>query len=643
MARALRIVGWVLAVLAGLVALAALFLVFIFDANWLRGPLGQRATAALGRGIAIQGPLEVRWGRTTSIHAEGVRVANPQWARRPDMARFDAIDVQVRLLPLLAGRVELPSLRLVRPRIFLEKNATGEANWQFGENPRAATAAKAAVPEKRTTFPIIDYLAVEDGRLGYHDPTAGIDIDSHIATAVGGDPAHERVRLSGKGSFKNMPAALGIEAGSLLTLRDADTPYPLRAEARIGATHAYAEGTIAEPVKMEGVELRLSLSGPDMAAIFPIFAIPMPPTRPYSIEGHLSGKDGTWTFRDFQGRVGDSDLSGGLTVATGGDRPVLRANLVSKRLALADLAGFIGGKPGAPDPTPPGRVLPHTPLNLGKLRAMDVDARFTGERVEAPGLPIDRLEANLKIADGRARLEPLAFVIAQGSFAGTVELDGRQDVPRARLDMEVRRMDLHRFFADTRFAPQTTGTLAGRLDLSGQGRSTAELLGSADGRATLMMADGSFSALLVEAVGIDIAKALGLALGQDQPMEVRCLVADMDLTQGQARTRALVLDTADAVITGQGGINLGDESMDLTLEAHPKDPSPLSARAPIHVEGTLGGPQVRVDAATEAARGGLAVALGALLTPLAALIPFLEPGLGEDQNCGRLIEQARGP
>lgn len=640
-ARALRILAWIVGGVLVLLALAALFLVFVFDANWVRGQLGERATAALGRGVAIQGPLSVRWGSTVSVHAEGIRVANPPWAQRPDMARFDAIDVQVRLLPLLAARVELPSLRLVRPRVDLEKNAQGEANWTFADNPRAATAAQAAVPEKRTTFPIIDHLAVEDGRLGYRDAQAGMDIESHIATAVGGDPAHERVRLSGKGSFKAMPAELQLEAGSLLTLRDPDKPYPLRVEARIGDTHAMAQGTIAEPVKMEGVELQMSLSGPDMAAIFPIFAIPVPPTRPYSIDGHLSGGGQTWTFRDFHGRVGDSDLSGGLTVATGGERPVLRANLVSQRLALADLAGFIGAKPGQPDTTPPGRVLPNTPLNLGKLRAMDVEARFTGEKVEAPGLPIDRLEASLKIKDGLARLEPLAFVIAQGSFAGTVELDGRHEMPRARLDMEVRRMDLHRFFAGTRFAPQTTGTLAGRIDLAGQGHSTAELLGAADGRATLMMSGGSLSALLVEAIGIDIAKALGLAISQDHPMAVRCLVADLDLNKGDARTRALVLDTADAVVTGQGDINLRDEKMKLRLDSHPKDASLLSARAPIHVGGTLGSPDVGVDPATEAARGGLAVALGALLTPLAALIPFLEPGLGEDQDCGRLIEQAR--
>lgn len=628
--HAVRILAWVGGGLAAFVVAAVLFLAFVFDGNWLRDPLSRRAGDAVGRNVVIEGPLSIRWGRIVTVHAEQLRVGNPDWASRPDMARFDAIDMEVRLLPLLAGRLELPALHLIRPNIALEKNAQGEANWKFGDNPS-------------TAFPIIEYLSITDGYLGYLDPQEGIAMDAQVSTATGGDPTDERVQLSGRGSFKDMPAEIALEAGSLLMLRDtSQPPYPIRAQARIGDTRASVDGTIAKPLELQGIDVEMVLSGTDMAALFPIFAIPLPPTRPYTIDGRLGRQGGTWTFRDFHGRVGDSDLSGGLTVATGGERPLLRANLLSQRLALADLAGFIGGKPGEPDTTrAPGRVLPDQPLNLDKLHALDVELRFTGKRVEAPGLPIDGLEANLHITDGIAHLDPLAFVIAQGSFAGTVDLDGTQPVPQAKLDMEVRRMNLHQFFAGTRFAPQTRGILAGRVTLNGQGRSTAEVLGGADGRVTLLMTGGSLSALLIEAAGLDIAKALGLALGEDRPMTIRCLVADLGLRGGTAHTRALVLDTVDAVITGQGSIDLRQEGMNLEVESHPKDPSLFSARAPIHVGGSLGNPEVTVDAGTETARGGLAAVLGTFFTPLAALLPFLEPGLGEDQDCRQLIATAQ--
>jgi hypothetical protein len=40
------------------------------------------------------------------------------------------------------------------------------------------------------------------------------------------------------------------------------------------------------------------------------------------------------------------------------------------------------------------------------------------------------------------------------------------------------------------------------------------------------------------------------------------------------------------------------------------------------------------------AQGGLAAVLGALINPLAALLPFVDPGLAEDADCGALIAQA---
>ncbi|MBC7908792.1 MAG: AsmA family protein [Rhodospirillaceae bacterium] len=635
--RAMRILAWIGGGLAVLVLLVAGFFVVIFDWNWLRSPIESRAGGAVGRGVAIEGNLDVDLGRVTRIRAERVRVGNPPWTRDPEMARFEAIEIAIRLWPLLSGRVELPDVKLIHPTVALEKNRAGEANWQF-----STTAAKVAAPEKRSQFPIIERLVIEDGQLAYRDPASGIHIDSRIHTAVGGDPAHEKVRLSGQGSFKGEPARFNVEAGSLLTLRETKEPYPILVEAAIGATRAKAEGTIDEPLKMAGVYLDLALSGQDMAAVFPLFGIPLPPTRPYSISGKLRHDGPNWTFSEARGKVGDSDLSGGLTVVTGGERPILRANLLSKRLALADLAGFIGARPGEKD-KPTDRVLPDHPVNLDKLRAMDVDVRFKGQRVEAPGLPMDGLEADLTIQDGLARLDPLAFAIAQGTFAGTVVLDGRQNIPQASMNMTISRMDLHRFLANTRFGPETSGTLAGKLELAGQGRSTAELLAAAHGRATLMMSGGSLSALLMEAAGLDVAEALGFALSEDKRVPVRCLVADFAVTQGNAKAQALVLDTADTVITGGGTIDLGNEHMNLRLEAHPKDPSPLSVRAPVEIGGRLGKPKVTIDAKTQAARGGLAIALGALLTPLAALIPFLEPGLGEDRDCGQLIQQAQAP
>src|SRR3546814_601903 len=155
------------------------------------------------------------------------------------------------------------------------------------------------------------------------------------------------------------------------------------------------------------------------------------------------------------------------------------------------------------------------------------------------------------------------------------------------------------------------------------------------------MGGGKFSNLLLEFAGIDVAEALGFMLTEDQTVATRCVVADFGVKDGLMRTKTVVIDTTDTNITVEGAIDLGTEAMELEMEAHPKDPSLLSARSPVNVTGTFASPEFSVDPGPLVARGAAAAALGVLLTPLAALLPMIELGLGEDSPCYQLIYQAQ--
>jgi len=102
----------------------------------------------------------------------------------------------------------------------------------------------------------------------------------------------------------------------------------------------------------------------------------------------------------------------------------------------------------------------------------------------------------------------------------------------------------------------------------------------------------------------------------------------------------MVLDTKAANVTGSGTINLRSEALDLQLKTEAKHFSIGSLPGPINIGGTLKNPSIRPGAET-VARGAAAGVLGALLTPLAALLPTIQLGLGEDNNCAALIRETR--
>jgi hypothetical protein len=54
-------------------------------------------------------------------------------------------------------------------------------------------------------------------------------------------------------------------------------------------------------------------------------------------------------------------------------------------------------------------------------------------------------------------------------------------------------------------------------------------------------------------------------------------------------------------------------------------------------------PQIGVDVGKTVKQGAVATALGAALTPLAAIIAFVDPGLAKDENCAALLSTAQQP
>ncbi|MEJ0005388.1 MAG: hypothetical protein WDM77_03135 [Steroidobacteraceae bacterium] len=88
-------------------------------------------------------------------------------------------------------------------------------------------------------------------------------------------------------------------------------------------------------------------------------------------------------------------------------------------------------------------------------------------------------------------------------------------------------------------------------------------------------------------------------------------------------------------------MNLGSEALDLTLHGKPKKFHLVRLRAPIDIKGQLAKPKIGIDEAQLLKQGGIAAAVSAVLTPVAALIAFVDPGLAKDQDCSQLLAQTQ--
>ncbi|MGD0961005.1 MAG: AsmA family protein, partial [Methylomonas sp.] len=475
--------------------LAGLVVIVFIPNTWLRELAGNKGSALLGREIAIDGDINIAWDWTTpKVSLHKLRIANLAESKDKDMLAIESLDFEVKIWKLFLAELNLPTLSLVKPKIILEKFTESHKNWDFPLFSKAHIASEAVLPNDRNSFPIIGSLSITEGQLTYRDMPKQLATQLTIASAKGGE-GHEKdmYSVTGQGTLQNKPFSILAKGGSLSMLRNNTQPYPLKLNINMGNTRVNLEGTFSDPVLMTGVNAQLDLSGDNLADLFYLTGIPLPPTSPYKLSGHLQKQNGIWGFHDFKGQVGDSDLSGELTYDISKQRGLVKAELVSQLLDMKDLAGFIGATPTAGTLSAEQKaqaerkkasphLLPDVPINLTRLRAADMNVRLKANRIKAPDLPINDLDIGFNIENGVLKMDPFNFGVAYGTISGSLILNGQKDIPIIQSDLLIKRLSFKQFFAKTQFEPLSAGYFGGRLQLKVAGVSLAEALATSNGR-----------------------------------------------------------------------------------------------------------------------------------------------------------------
>jgi uncharacterized protein involved in outer membrane biogenesis len=649
-----RLLKWTAGLLLAPVLLVVLFIA-IFGWNWLRGPIERMMLDKTGRELVISGDLALKLGwPLPRIHAGAVTFANPAWAREKQMVAADAVEIAIDLPQLLLRNIVLPEVRLERPVVFLEQGSGGRKNWLLDLNQQDEQARIR-----------IDRLTLDNGRLGYDDAAQKTSIRSELSTS-NTQPAGAGVAFTAQGQYKGMPLKAHGNGGPVLGLRDESTPYPLKVDLTVGHTGVKADGTITSLLKFTAMDMRLALRGESLAQLFPLLGIAFPETRAYAADGHIVHSERTWRYEKFSGRIGDSDIAGTFQLDTGGKRPAMKADLVSKLLDLADLGPLIGARPAgvqaanqaaAPPsqtaapiiaPARPAqarpaqvRLLPDMPFKTDRWDSVDAEVKLRAKTIRrAKELPLEDLVTHLSLRDSVLTLDPLDFGVAGGHLNAVISLDGRKDPIQAHAQVRAKKILIAKLFPTVELNQTSIGQVNGEFELAGNGNSVGRMLASSKGKVGLVVAGGEISKLMMEKVGLHLWEILELKVTGDKLVKLRCAVADFDVKEGIMHADALIFDTEVTTIVGTGSIDLGEEKLDLTLNQKTKNTSPLAFRSPIYIRGSFAKPDVQVDKGRVAVRALGAIALG-VVNPLLLLIPLIDAGPGKDSDCGQLVRDAR--
>ena len=628
--------------------LTPIVLLVIVPGSWLIPLLESTASSQLGRAVTIAGLNLELLSRTPAATLADIHIADDSGSRlvSVEQAHF-AIDASA----LLGVDVVFDKIDINEASLRLRTNADGKNSWQElipGDSADEETIASSR--DAPVSLPAIAALELNDITIDYRNDQT--DLSANVLVNASGSTQADDIdtSVSAVGKINGQAMELNLETDPLQVLVSGEQAVTVDARLSLGDTLFTAVGDIGDLSEFRDPDLMLSLESSALDDLAELIDVPLPVIPPYRIAGNLKRDGEDIVLDQFNGEVGDSDMEGDIRLDATTAPVTLYANIISRVLDLDDLAGIVGAQADKEEtpivderlsaPAPPGKLLPDKSLDLNALAGSFTGAiEYQAVTVQSPVWPIDSIDIRIEVQPERLVLSPANVGLAGGRVKGSLDFELDQLVPAATVEAQLTQVELRQILAAVGIDDDSFGNLGGRLKFWMEGQSVGELAASVDGGIFLLMTGGRLDALLAELAGIDLVESITLLLDPEKTRtDIRCAYLDLHADDGKAEFNQFVIDTDDTVFLADGSLNFNDETLDLVLEPHPKDVSLVAAQTAVNINGSFTEPTV-VPGKALATRAAVAGILAAIASPAAALLPFVQPGTGQDSPfCDGLVE-----
>lgn len=528
----------------------ALALPRLISGDELRRAAAQALSGSTGQRVVILGEPSLSVLPSPRIHLGKVSFPLPAG----QSLDAENVDARLDLWHLLAGRVDVTDVIVVRPTLVL----TGD-----GLRPALAVAPALAAQDRPE-------LRIVGGTIAWR--TAG-GLTRELVSDI--DASLDRI-MKGRG------IALSVELdwreeriASTLILDDATdflagTPTTARfLIARDGAKARFTgEASAGTALALDG---KLTAEADSLRDLFDWADMSMPGRNGFGdflLGAHLNVDDDGISLTEATLDLDGNRAEGGLLVKLGGARPVVQGTFATERLNLAPY-GTIQLT------TAEGREWDRSAIDLDFLRAFDLDLRLSAGQVRLEHSAFETIAASAVLNDGR-------LVLALGEARGWGGLlqasltlapanDGTTGPTGAevRLEAETSDLDLARALDELAGVRRVEGTGALQFDVQGRGRSVHDIARSLSGTASLTSADGYLS-------GMDVAQMLQRI--ERRPLsavnEARGgrtafsnLTGRIAIANGVGAVEELRIEGKQMRVTAEGDVSIVGRSLDLSGHA----------------------------------------------------------------------------
>ncbi len=515
-AKGLKRVGIAVAGLAAAAFVTLVGLSFLIPASAIRDGVKKEIQDVTGLDPRLSGGISVSLFPHASVSFRHVQLGDSDGAEPAVVA--DELKARLRYFPLLAGRIEIADVTLVRPTINVTFAADGHSNW----SGLAASLARAVEPNPARTASFSE-IGIVGGTVMVRDARKPLaerlgNVDFQLAW-----PSISRsFAANGQFVWREQTVAASLTLSDFLA---ALTGQPSGVKLRLTSSplNLAFDGTASNrpALKMAGT---LDIDSPSLRdALYWTSGsrVPFGGFEHFALRAQSSVENNAISLTDVDVELDGNKAEGVLTLAVDGHRAV-EGTLAADALNLTPYVG------GVRLMASNERTWDRLPITLDGLADFNLDLRLSAGSIKVANAELGRTAVQANMSDGKLDVtigESQTFGgLATGSFGVGTANDGVA-------------VTSHLHFADVDLASclgqifgvhklEGRGTLT--FDINGSGGSVWALTRTLSGTANLVATDGALS-------GIDIEQLL-------RRLDKRPLSGNGDFRSGRTPFDRLALD-----------------------------------------------------------------------------------------------------
>ncbi|MFQ5643923.1 MAG: AsmA family protein [Thiogranum sp.] len=624
MGKLLRLVVVALGGLVLLIVAAAIILPLVVDPNDFKQEIATAVESKTGRTLSMPGDISLSVFPWLGLDIGPVSLSNAKGFSERPFASMDAVQVRIKLLPLLSKQVEMDTVVLRGLKLSLETDSTGRTNWsdlagaaEAAEEPAVAAPESASADEVALAGLAIGGVEISDADVIWDDRQAGaryeieglslrtgaiepgeavpvelgLALDSSQPEISGPIAFAATVALSGDGQTISLSdaqletdlAGAGLPGGNLKTELGFNTTLDLQAQT-LAVTELVFE---ALDLRLEG-ELNGAkvLDDPDFSGEIRVLefvprdvmqALGLPPldvsdaTVLGKADAQLKLQATTDSIRlsDIRFRLDDSTLKGTFSVANFA-RPAIRFALQLDRI---NVDRYLPVGSDAPPPAPPAAAAAAGTqlIPVDTLRELDIEGNLKIAQLKVSGLRSSDISMKLTAKGGVVRVYPASAGLYEGQYEGDIKLDVRGSQPRIFMDEHLSGVQVGPLLKDLSGKETLSGETQANATLTATGQTAEQFTKTLNGKVDFKFTDGAVTGFNLAAM---IRKAQAQLDGKPVPPEsgpnqtdFSSLSGTANITNGVIRNRDLMAMSPLLRVQGTGDIDLPRETLDYLVTA----------------------------------------------------------------------------